>query len=425
MATDPMSEVIRRYRSAVLLRDRAGLTDGQLLECFVRGRDQAALGALVRRHGPTVWGVCRRLLGNYHDAEDAFQATFLVLARRADSVRPRDGVAGWLYGVARRTALKARAAAARRRTRERQVGEVPEPEAPHPGRGHDLLPFLDEALSRLPGPYRVTILLCDLEGKTRREAARQLGLPEGTVASRLARARALLAKRLARLGPAASFGLTAAFLSPNAAPAGVPAAVVCSTIDATGQVVAGRAAATGVVSPDAAALAKGVLRSMTLTKLKAVTAAVLVLGLAALGGGLLVRHAAAFEGPARTARAEAGSREAAASKQEAPKDERESAEEKPKEGGLNAVVEKVDATKGTITVSLGGKVAGGIGDPRKGGLGVFELVVRLENLPVAKNARVMINGKEGTLVDLKPQSRASLRIVIDGDIRVTKISAKE
>src|SRR5262249_50483690 len=127
MATSQISEVIQHLRRMVLLRDGASLTDGQLLEDYIGSRDDAALAALVRRHGPMVWGVCRRVLRNYHDAEDAFQATFLVLIRKAASVVPRGNVANWLYGVAHQTALKARATAARRMGREKLVAETPEP----------------------------------------------------------------------------------------------------------------------------------------------------------------------------------------------------------------------------------------------------------------------------------------------------------
>src|SRR5579884_2815147 len=120
------SKVIQHLRRTVLLHDGAGLTDGQLLGCFIEHRDQAAFAALVKRHGPMVWGVCRRLLP-HHDAEDAFQATFLVLVRKAASIRQRDIVANWLYGVAHQTALHSRRTTARRRTRERQVMQMPEP----------------------------------------------------------------------------------------------------------------------------------------------------------------------------------------------------------------------------------------------------------------------------------------------------------
>src|SRR5262245_52682841 len=121
MATSSVGEVVRHLRGVLLPRDGAGLTDGQLLADYLGRRDEVALAALVGRHGPMVWGVCRRVLTNYHDAEDAFQATFLVLVRRAASVAPREMVANWLYGVAHQTALKARATAARRHQRERQV----------------------------------------------------------------------------------------------------------------------------------------------------------------------------------------------------------------------------------------------------------------------------------------------------------------
>src|SRR5262245_21496171 len=195
MSISQMTEMIQHVRRAVLLSDGAGLTDGQLLESFIGRREEAALAALVRRHSPMVWGVCRRLLFNHADAEDAFQATFLVLVRRAASVMPRDMVANWLYGVAYRTALKVRGSVARRAGRERQVKAMPVVEAVAVKQElwNDLL---DQELNSLPDKHRAVIVLCDLEAKTRREAARQLGVAEGTVASRLVRARALLAKRL-------------------------------------------------------------------------------------------------------------------------------------------------------------------------------------------------------------------------------------
>src|SRR5215471_4443407 len=172
MATSPMAELIHQLRRTVLLRDGAGLTDGQLLEEYISRHDEAALAALVRRHGPMVWGVCRRVLGSYHDAEDAFQATFLVLVRKAASLARPELLANWLYGVAHQTALKARATTAKRRVRERQVTQMPEPAVTEPDLWNDLQPLLDQELSRLPEKYRVAIVLCDLEAKTRKEAAR-------------------------------------------------------------------------------------------------------------------------------------------------------------------------------------------------------------------------------------------------------------
>src|SRR5262249_11851402 len=137
------TKVIDFLRSAGLRGDGPDLTDGQLLECFVARRDGAAFAALVRRHGPMVWGVCRRVLGDHHDAEDAFQAAFLVLVRKATSVVPREMVGNWLYGVAYQTALKARSMAGRREARERQVTHMPEPEVAEQDLWRDLQPLLD------------------------------------------------------------------------------------------------------------------------------------------------------------------------------------------------------------------------------------------------------------------------------------------
>src|SRR5260370_9971230 len=240
MATNHMSEIVQQLRRAVLLQDGAGLTDGQLLGCFIEHRDEAAFAALVKRHASMVWGVCRRLLRNHHDAEDAFQATFLVFARKAASVEPRERIANWVHGVACRTALKARAVA-RRRAREKPLAEGVEPVAQEPDAWHDLRPLLDEELGRLPDNYRIVLLLCDLEGRTRAEVARQLGWPEGTVAGRLARARALLAGRLSRRGVTLSAAALAEMLSQSTASAALPA--------------------TATVSPPTTALLAGALRT--------------------------------------------------------------------------------------------------------------------------------------------------------------------
>src|SRR5262245_42532773 len=218
MATTQLQRVIRE-----LVRSQgagAEVTDGMLLESYVRTREEEAFAALVRRHGPMVWGVCRRMLG-HEDAEDAFQATFLVLARKAAAVVPRAMVANWLYGVAHQTALKARANTARRGAREQQVVTMPEPAVQPEKLWDDVRPLLDLELRRLPDKYQAVIVLCDLDGKTRKEAARQLACPEGTVAGRLARARVMLAKRLTQRGVALSGGALAAVLSRKVAAAGV------------------------------------------------------------------------------------------------------------------------------------------------------------------------------------------------------------
>src|SRR4051812_22593765 len=200
MVTGQMNGVLEYLRRAMLPREGAGLSDGQLLTAYVNRQDEAALAALVRRHGPLVWGVCRRVLRSHHDAEDAFQATFLVLARKAASIASRELLANWLYGVAHQTALNARKTVDKRRKRETQVAEMPEPATTDPDVLSDLQPLIDQELSQLREKYRAVVVLCDLEGKTRTEAARQLDVPEGTVAGWLARARAALAERLARRG---------------------------------------------------------------------------------------------------------------------------------------------------------------------------------------------------------------------------------
>ncbi|MFO0966703.1 MAG: sigma-70 family RNA polymerase sigma factor [Gemmataceae bacterium] len=285
MPTGQMSDFLQRLRSTVLLRYGAGRSDGQLLDDYVNRRDEAALADLVRRHGPMVWGVCRRILRNYHHAEDAFQATFLVLVRRAASIASRELLANWLYGVAHQTALKARSLAVRRGTRERQATPMPEPAVEEQGRVPDLEPLLDRELSRLPEKYRAVIVLCHLEGMTRKQAARRLGVPEGTIASRLTTARTMLTKRLARHGPAAS-SLAPALLSRNAASAAVPAGVVSGTIKAATLVAAGEA----TLSAHVVALVEGVLKAMLLNKVKTsallvVAPILLILTYAALGQG--------------------------------------------------------------------------------------------------------------------------------------------
>jgi RNA polymerase sigma factor (sigma-70 family) len=293
MASSQMSEVIQHLRRAVLLRDGAGRTDGQLLVDYIRHRDGPALAALVRRHGPMVWGVCRRVLGNWHDAEDAFQATFLVLVRKAASLASPELVANWLYGVAHQTALKARATAAKRKTRESQVTPMPEPAVTEQDLWDDLLPLLDQELSGLPSKYRSVIVLCDLEGQTRKDAARQLGCPEGTVAGRLARARAMLAKQLTKRGVALSGGAVAAVLAQQAVSAGVPNSVVDATIKAARLLAAGKAAATGAISAGAAALTEGVMKAMLFTKLRAAIAVVLIISFVAAVATILTCPTAA------------------------------------------------------------------------------------------------------------------------------------
>src|SRR5262249_11436145 len=192
--------VVQFLREQVVRAELETVTDAQLLQRYVAERDEVAFAALVRRHSAMVWGVCKRVLSHDQDAEDAFQATFTVLVRKAASIRPQSLLGNWLYGVAHQVAVKARAMNARRMSREKQLSAPLANAAAKADAWQELQSILDQELSLLPEKYRAILVLCDLEGKTRKEAAAQLGVPEGTVAGRQARARTMLAKRLARHG---------------------------------------------------------------------------------------------------------------------------------------------------------------------------------------------------------------------------------
>ena len=192
--------ILEHLRRIEIRKDGGLLTDAQLLECYLADRDDAAFEGLVRRHGPMVFGVCRRVLSDVHDAEDAVQATFLVLVRKAASIEPREMVGNWLHGVAYSTSVRARSASAKRRAKEGKAAAMPVRSDAQDEAWEQLLPLLDRELKALPDNFRLPIVLCDLEGKTRKQAAQQLEWAEGTVASRLMRGRALLAQRMRRLG---------------------------------------------------------------------------------------------------------------------------------------------------------------------------------------------------------------------------------
>jgi RNA polymerase sigma factor (sigma-70 family) len=272
---------------------QAGAKDGQLLEQFVAYHDEAAFAVLVQRHGRMVYGVCMRILRNTHDVEDAFQATFMILARRAASILPRENVANWLHGVAYRTALKARMLMAKRGNKERELGKRAALQTPEERLWQDVLPLLDQELSNLPETYRIPIVLCDLEGKTRRDAAQQLGWPEGTVAGRLARGRTLLAKRLTRRGvlPSAAL-LSGGLLAEYAGAANVPPALVQTTIHTALAFAAGAGAraTNGFIPAKLTALSRGVFRTMLISKLKKTVALLLVAALLITAVGLGARQ---------------------------------------------------------------------------------------------------------------------------------------
>jgi RNA polymerase sigma factor (sigma-70 family) len=278
MATGPVNLVIRQMRRIALSHDNGYISDGWLLDAFLKAKDEAAFEALVKRHGPMVLGVCRRLLRNTHDAENAFQATFVVLLRKAHAIRNRDLLGNWLYGVACRTAMKARANAARRKAKERQVNDMRSASWSAEQTSEELLALLDVELHRLPDKLRAPLVLCDLQGMARKQAARKLGWPIGSLNWRLARARSILAKKLKQHGVTLGTGTLAACLARHAAAASVPAPLLDLTVKTAVIMSIGNNAAAGVVSAKVASLAEGVVRMMFLTKLKIAAGLVLLVG---------------------------------------------------------------------------------------------------------------------------------------------------
>jgi len=252
-----MSSVVSQLCRTV--RPEASLSDEQLLQDFISRKDPAAFECLVWRHGPAVLGACRRILGNEADADDAFQATFLVFLRKAKTLRPRLAIGAWLYGVACNVARKERENAARRRAKESAAAQRPVPELPDP----DLKPAIDFEVERLPEKYRVPVVLCELEGQPIADTAQQLGWPQGTVASRLARGRDLLARRLAR------HGLSIATLA---------------TASLTTELVARVVKQSTLAGTKAGQLAEGALRGMFIAKLKLASAFVVCMGVVLFGG---------------------------------------------------------------------------------------------------------------------------------------------
>ncbi len=277
----------QRDRILVQLRLLAGdatAGDAELLDRFLASREEPAFAALVQRHGPLVLGVCRRLLRDEQDAEDAFQATFLVLARKAASIRKKESLGAWLYEVAFRIAVRLRADAARRKLHERQAPEVSAVDATDPMLWQELAAVLDEELNRLPEKYRRPLVLCHLQGRTHAQAARELGVPAGSLSRHLQRARELLRERLAGRGFTLPAALLGTVLTRQAATACVPLSLVDATTRAAFLAAVGEAAG---VSARAVALAEGVVKTMSVLKLK------LAIVLAAVGAVLAASVGAA------------------------------------------------------------------------------------------------------------------------------------
>jgi RNA polymerase sigma factor (sigma-70 family) len=283
MTQGRLSTVLRCLRGSGAAAADGGLTDRQLLDRFARRGEETAFEALVRRHGALVLGVCRRLLSNRCDVEDVFQATFLVLARKAASIRWQDSVGSWLYSVAYRLALKCRVDAARRKVHEQQAAELPRADSLSEMAWRELRSVLDEELQRLPEKYRAPLLLCYLEGLTNEEAARQLGWPRGTVSGRLARARELLRLRLQRRGVSLSGGLLALLLAEHALAAATPATLATATARQALAFAAGPAGEGGI----SAAVLTLTRAALTVSRVKV---AVVLLTVGLLTGAALVAH---------------------------------------------------------------------------------------------------------------------------------------
>jgi RNA polymerase sigma factor (sigma-70 family) len=285
MASGQLGPVLEHIRQLLTSRSVEGLSDGQLLHHFIAHRDETAFAALLQRHGPMVLGVCRRVLRQAHDVDDAFQATFLVLIRKASSISRHEMLGSWLYGVAYRVAVRSKTNAAKRRAREQQVvpssAQAAEATVPAGALHREECQVLDEELQHLPEKYRAPLVLHYLEGKTKEETARRLGWKEGTVAGRLVRARRMLEGRLARRGVGGSLAM---LLAASAAQA-LPAPLAHVTQQAAVRWAAGGPVAAELARSGAYALATQALTRLAPTRLVA-AAAVLATGLLAAGIGL-------------------------------------------------------------------------------------------------------------------------------------------
>lgn len=275
------SRSLFRFLHRLARRHDDDVTDRQLLERFASAGEESAFSTLVERHGPMVLGVCRRVLHHAHDAEDAFQATFLVLARKAGSLRQPEALGSWLYGVAYRTALEARTKALRRRARERELTEEPTVAPNGDLVWNELRAVLDGEINCLPQKYRSPFVLCYLEGRTNEDAARLLRCPKGTILSRLAWARQRLRTRLARRGVVLSAASATAFFTVDTLAAAVPLELVNATAAAARHFVAGQA----VSATAALTLAQSVLKTLAFQQLK--TAALVLAAIVLVGSGLV------------------------------------------------------------------------------------------------------------------------------------------
>lgn len=289
MATANLNGFLHSLTRGMLAEALREQSDRELVEEFLSRQDEAIFEVLIRRHGPMVYRVCWRVLQQTQEAEDAFQATFLLLAQKLRSVRKLDSLASWLHGVARRVALKAQARLATRRRYEQRAA-LPQATLSDEITWSELRTVLDTELGRLPEKWRLPLILTYLEGRTQDDAARQLCWSKNTFRRRLDEARAALGRRLSWRGVGLPAAFSATLLSECVASAALPARLVSTTVAAAACGAAAPAVATGIVSADVAALTEAVLRGMLLTRLKIATTVLLALSILGTSAGVLAHH---------------------------------------------------------------------------------------------------------------------------------------
>jgi RNA polymerase sigma factor (sigma-70 family) len=428
MAVNRLGAVVSGLRRIAAKKVSRNLSEHELLERFVSQRDEGAFESLLARHGPMVANVCRRVLHDQALVEDAFQATFLVLIRKAGSIGKRELLANWLYGVAYRTASRARVEAVKRQARESAVvpKQAADPLAEITAR--ELLAALDEELSTLPPRYRGPLVLCYLDGRTRDEAARQCSCSLATLARRLDRGLELLRARLARRGFTLPMILFPIMLSQGTASAFVPPALAAATVKAASMIAAGRAA-TSVVSAKVAALSEGMVRTMFLAKVKCAAVTMVALSVAALisvqiAGGQ-GNHITSSPNQPLAKAAKAG-----AAKQRDPMEDLKQEVEKlraelgefkiafkhaqshgkslakllkQKDEEITGVLTKIDAEKSTLSITL------------------QDTKIAINDLPLSGAVSILVKTKGETIDDLKVGMPVSMRVETKGGNSVISV----
>lgn len=415
-----MNTVLCYLRKLAAVENSRSLGDRELLRRFVEERDEAAFATLVERHGPLVLGVCRRTLRNEQDAEDVLQATFLVLVRKAGSISRQDAVGSWLYGVAHRLALKVRAQTARwQAAQEKYAAEATRPTATDSLSVAESQRLLDEELQCLPEKYRAPILLCCLEGKSRDEAARELGWAAGAVKIRLERGRDLLRRRLARRGLTLSTALFTTLLATDAVAATLPVRLVANLVEVGMKFAAGQSL-TGLVPASVHTLAQGMLQAMAAAKLKAAASIVLLVGVLGAGAGAFtyMRLGRISETPHELPSNEFAFGRPRAQSLSEPAAVEETRPESSLPAPVPASAEKSDPRPESRTAA--GVIRSVQGDRQA-------LTVRIQEMdttyPLASEVRVFIDGREARLDDLRAAYRVKITLTED-EKQILRVAAE-